>query len=126
MPASTDETDRPSHWRRRELLGGAGVVLALTGWVLGKRAYRALSMSLLGAAATREQCEQLLQRWIAHKSRQDDPLVDEEDVAFAEQVARERPAFLADVSQCEAQLTTDEAACGIGAPNADALERCVQ
>ena len=99
--------------------------MALTGWVLGKRVYRALSMSF-GGAATHEQCEQLVERWIDHKSRQDDPLVDDEDVAFAEQIARERPAFLADVSQCEAQLTTDEAVCGIGAPNADALERCVQ
>ncbi len=109
---------------RRELFGGAGVVLAVFGVVLGKRAARAISVATRGA--TREQCETLLDHWINHASRQQDPLVQDDDIERAEQVARGKPEYLVDLQRCEDELTSAEVACGIGAPNADAFERCVQ
>jgi hypothetical protein len=114
MPASTEV-------KRRELLGGVAVVLGVTGFVLGKRVVRALA-----TPPSREDCEALLERWLEHASRQRDPLVDDTDVAVARERARTRPEFLADLERCEEQLTKGEVECGIEAPNADALERCVQ
>lgn len=113
MPASTDA--------RREFLGGAAVIAIVVSLAVGKRVVRWLS-----DAPTPEQCETLLSRWLDHASRQQDPQVEDADVAKAEERARRKPAYLADLESCQAQLTKDEVECGIGAPNADAIERCLQ
>ncbi len=106
---------------RRDLLGGAAVVLGLVGVVSGKRLLRALS-----AAPTQAQCEALVARWVEHASRQRDPAVDDDDVAAARAAAPSTPEYVADLERCREQLTAEEVACAVEATYLDALERCVQ
>jgi hypothetical protein len=122
-PSEATSSERAS---RREFLGGAGVVVAVTGAVVGQRGWRWLSRVAFGQTPSHDQCEQLLARWLSHASRQRDPLVEERQIDQAEALARQKPQYVVDLARCENELTSDEVACGIEAPNADALERCVQ
>jgi hypothetical protein len=97
------------------------VVVGVTGAVVLGRARRAFAPH-----ASQADCAALVDRYLEHLARQyrpDDPATAAIEARCA---AHARPAWADDVRACQRDLTAAEVACGLAAPDLDALEQCLQ
>ncbi len=106
---------------RRHALAAALVIAA----TLGAVAVRRLTARLAPRPST-EQCAKLVDHYLEHVQRQRTPAARPEELARAVDDARGSADHAGDVTDCTRRLTRAQVECGLTAPNADELERCVQ
>ena len=106
---------------RREAIAVAAIILSVVGFIVVKRARRALDES-----PTESQCSQLVDRHLEQAARQRYPEANARALAKALASARVSSPRAEDVLRCRQRLSPAQVACGLQAPNVDALERCLQ
>lgn len=107
--------------RRYEMLAGGAVVAVVVALALGGKLLRRLS-----PRPDAQQCQQLVDRYIDHASRQRQPDADARAIKRAIAASGTQPSRRQDVRACQQELSAEQVGCGLRAPNIDELERCLQ
>jgi hypothetical protein len=99
--------------------------LALLGVAVGFVVWRAAGHHL-AAHPSEEQCTELLDRYVEHLVRANDPKPAASFIAERRALARVKAADSPEFARCTRVLTADQAECAMRANNADEFERCTQ
>lgn len=84
-----------------------------------------LGLSGCKKAATREDCEKLLDRYVEHRIHRRVPHASAELIAIEQRAARERAQSSDGFAQCPSDLTKEQIECGLNSWDPDSLERCL-
>jgi hypothetical protein len=118
----SDGEERPPADRlaRRHAVAAGLVIVAVLATVVGARV-----MARLAPKPSSEQCDKLVDRYLAQVQEQRGMHPGHELVRALDE-ARASRDHARDVEDCTRKLTRAQVECGLNAPNADELERCVQ
>jgi hypothetical protein len=94
--------------------------------VLGVTTLLLMTTAACKKKATPTECDALLDRFAVLAAQESVPDASVEEVRAAQKQAHDEAADDEDFRACAGRVTHEEMACAMGAPTADAFERCLQ